>query len=65
MATLHLILDEHDKMLKISNVKGVHSITFHLDDFVFSDEEIANNAQAAAMMLLSAVQEERKKEDVN
>lgn len=65
MATLHLVLDEHDKMLKVSNIKGVHSITFHLDDFVFSDEEVAQYSQAAAMMLLSAVRQEHAATDVN
>lgn len=59
MPTLHLVLDENDKMLKVGNVPGIHSVTFHLDNFVFSDEEIVQAAQAAAMMLLGAVQEQR------
>lgn len=59
MATLHLVLDENDKMLKVGNVKGIHSVTFHLDNFVFDDEEIVQYATAAAMMLLGAMQESR------
>ena len=57
MATLHLVLDENDRMTKIQNMKGVHTITLHLDNFEFSDEEILQYSQAAAMMLLGAVQQ--------
>ena len=59
MATLHLVLDENDRMMKVTAVKDVHSVAFHLSDFYFSDQEILDYAQTAAMMLLSAVQTAR------
>jgi len=61
MATLHLVLDENDKMLKVQNMKGIHSITLHLDNFEFDDDEIMKFSTAAAMMLLGAVQQAKPK----
>lgn len=61
MATMCVAFQEDNQEIQPlkAGKKGFHFVSMRLDGLVFSDEEVAQYAQALGMMLLSAVREQK------